>query len=253
LPVTLFEVNYAAANVAYYDVSLADSYNLSMLAAPSTTGCATAGCTSNLNATCPQYLQALGTSCTSAADCPAGGVCQNGFCVMGCISACNQCKAGINTTALNCSQYEDQYCCSNNISCNQGSPTCFGNIDCATLACTDNANCGSDNCTQQGICAEMTCNNNNLCSPTLTCQSSSDCNTNAGYTCVGGACVPPTNCCGPYNPQWFAAMEGFASAFKTACPSAYSYQYDDPSSSYTCPNNGQGVDYTITFCPSPGL
>ena len=262
VPVTLFEVNYAAPNVAYYDASLADSYNVPIMAAPSTAGCATAGCTSNLNATCPQPLQSLGTqSCTSDAGCPAGGSCQNGQCVVGCISACNLCTTNSNAPGLNCSEivpggtmtYQDLYCCSNNISCNKGNPTCFGNIDCATLGCTNNAGCGSDNCTAQGICADTTCNAKSLCSPTLSCMSNSDCNTGAGYTCVGGACVPPTNCCGPYNPQWLTAMQTFATAFKTACPSAYSYQFDDPSSSFTCPNNGQGVNYTITFCPSSGL
>jgi hypothetical protein len=65
---------------------------------------------------------------------------------------------------------------------------------------------------------------------------------------VEHACRRP-DCCGPYNPQWLAAMQVFATAFKDACPSAYSYQYDDPSSSYTCPNTRQGVNYTITFCP----
>ena len=193
LPVTLFEGNYAAPNVAYYDVSLADSYNLPMQAVPGTMGCAAAGCTSNLNATCPRYLRSFGASCASDMDCPAGGVCQNGACIIGCISACNQCKAGDNTSALNCTEYEAQYCCTNNISCNQGSPTCFGNIDCNALACTEDANCGSDNCTEQGICAQMSCDNaTSLCNPPLTCQNTSDCKTGSGYTCTGGACVPPS-------------------------------------------------------------
>ena len=34
--------------------------------------------------------------------------------------------------------------------------------------------------------------------------------------------------------------------FKTACPTAYSYPYDDPTSTFTC----MGLnDYTVTFCP----
>lgn len=38
---------------------------------------------------------------------------------------------------------------------------------------------------------------------------------------------------------------------KQGCPSAYSYVYDDKSSTFGCPaNNGQsGIDYLITFCP----
>jgi hypothetical protein len=34
--------------------------------------------------------------------------------------------------------------------------------------------------------------------------------------------------------------------FKTACPTAYSYPYDDPTSTFTC--KGQN-DYVVIFCP----
>jgi Thaumatin family len=37
-------------------------------------------------------------------------------------------------------------------------------------------------------------------------------------------------------------------AFKTACPMAYSYAYDDGNSTFTC----RGEDYAIVFCPVPG-
>jgi hypothetical protein len=264
VPVTLFEVNYAASKVAYYDVSLADSYNVPILATPKTAGCPAAGCTGNLNARCPQLLQPSGTppSCKTNADCLAGGVCENGTCVIGCISACNQCRDGINVAALQCNQvvpdgdgvtkFVDLYCCTNNLSCNLGAPTCFDDIDCASIECKQNADCASDNCTARGVCGGMTCDQSTyLCNPVRPCPS--DCTTHPGYTCdpISGACVPPTNCCGPYNPLWRKAMETYVSAFKEACPTAYSYQYDDPTSLFTCPNSGQGVNYTITFCPSP--
>ena len=263
VPVTLFEVNYAASNVAYYDASLADSYNVPIMATPKTAGCPAAGCTGNLNAMCPQLLQSSGKSCTTSADCPAGGVCDNSTstCVIGCISACNQCREGINVVTLECNEvvpdgdgvtkYVDLYCCTNNLSCNLGTPTCFNDTDCASIECSDNAGCGSGICTQ-GICAGMTCNPSTyLCEPVRPCPT--DCDTHPGYTCNTniGACVPPANCCGPYNPLWRKAMETYVSAFKEACPTAYSYQYDDPTSLFTCPNSGKGVDYTITFCPSP--
>ncbi|KAL2907127.1 Thaumatin-like protein 1 [Bienertia sinuspersici] len=38
----------------------------------------------------------------------------------------------------------------------------------------------------------------------------------------------------------------YSELFKSACPRAYSYAYDDASSTFTC----SGGDYTITFCPS---
>ncbi|CAI0435646.1 unnamed protein product [Linum tenue] len=38
----------------------------------------------------------------------------------------------------------------------------------------------------------------------------------------------------------------YSEMFKSACPRAYSYAYDDASSTFTC----SGADYMITFCPS---
>ncbi|KAI3909817.1 hypothetical protein MKW92_004721 [Papaver armeniacum] len=38
----------------------------------------------------------------------------------------------------------------------------------------------------------------------------------------------------------------YSEMFKTACPTAYSYAYDDASSTCTC----TGAEYLITFCPS---
>ena len=47
------------------------------------------------------------------------------------------------------------------------------------------------------------------------------------------------------------APECLIQTFKESCPQAYSFPYDDPTSTFTC-NNGaaQLVDYTITFCPA---
>jgi hypothetical protein len=39
-----------------------------------------------------------------------------------------------------------------------------------------------------------------------------------------------------------------AKIFKTACPTSYSYAYDDATSTFTC----RGEDYAIWFCPQPG-
>ncbi|KAG5542255.1 hypothetical protein RHGRI_021952 [Rhododendron griersonianum] len=38
----------------------------------------------------------------------------------------------------------------------------------------------------------------------------------------------------------------YSKLFKQACPDAYSYAYDDETSTFTC----SGADYTITFCPT---
>ncbi|CAA2958318.1 Hypothetical predicted protein [Olea europaea subsp. europaea] len=55
--------------------------------------------------------------------------------------------------------------------------------------------------------------------------------------CCSGAYGTPDSC----KPSTYSQM------FKSACPLAYSYAYDDKSSTFTC----TGADYLITFCPSP--
>jgi hypothetical protein len=52
--------------------------------------------------------------------------------------------------------------------------------------------------------------------------------------CKGAHSTPET--CGP---------SSFSRTFKAACPTAYSYAYDDPTSTFTC----RGEDYAIWFCP----
>ncbi|MED6125040.1 hypothetical protein PIB30_064661 [Stylosanthes scabra] len=54
------------------------------------------------------------------------------------------------------------------------------------------------------------------------------------YCCTGEHSTPQT--CSPTN---------YSKIFKNACPKAYSYAYDDASSTFTC----SGANYTISFCP----
>ncbi|XP_047335356.1 thaumatin-like protein 1 [Impatiens glandulifera] len=55
------------------------------------------------------------------------------------------------------------------------------------------------------------------------------------YCCNGDHATPST--CGPSK---------YSEFFKSKCPQAYSYAYDDKTSTFTCPTGG---DYRITFCP----
>ncbi|XP_077224048.1 pathogenesis-related protein 5-like [Tasmannia lanceolata] len=57
------------------------------------------------------------------------------------------------------------------------------------------------------------------------------------YCCTGESGSPST--CSP---------TAYSQMFKSACPRAYSYAYDDASSTCTC----SGTDYLITFCPAGG-
>lgn len=58
----------------------------------------------------------------------------------------------------------------------------------------------------------------------------------------------PQYCCsGEYGSPDTCKPSSYSEYFKMACPRAYSYAYDDGSSTFTCAN----ADYLITFCPSP--
>ncbi|KAG5542452.1 hypothetical protein RHGRI_022102 [Rhododendron griersonianum] len=54
-------------------------------------------------------------------------------------------------------------------------------------------------------------------------------------------------CSGAYSTPDTCKPSSYSELFKNACPNAYSYAYDDKTSTFTC----AGADYVITFCPSP--
>lgn len=57
----------------------------------------------------------------------------------------------------------------------------------------------------------------------------------------------PEDCCtGAFNSPDKCKPSPSSTYFKTKCPQAYSYAYDDKSSTFTCPT---GPNYKITFCP----
>ncbi|PWA71045.1 pathogenesis-related thaumatin superfamily protein [Artemisia annua] len=52
-------------------------------------------------------------------------------------------------------------------------------------------------------------------------------------------------CSGAYGTPDTCKPSSYSQLFKTACPRAYSYAYDDKTSTFTC----TGADYQVTFCP----
>ncbi|KAE8695124.1 Thaumatin-like protein 1 [Hibiscus syriacus] len=70
----------------------------------------------------------------------------------------------------------------------------------------------------------------------VACKSACDAFGDPQYCCSGAYATP--NTCKP---------SSYSQFFKTACPTAYSYAYDDGTSTFTC----AAADYDITFCPSP--
>lgn len=67
------------------------------------------------------------------------------------------------------------------------------------------------------------------------CKSACDAFQSAQYCCQAAYANPST--CKPTN---------YSELFKAACPKAYSYAFDDPTSTFTC----TGADYSIIFCQS---
>ncbi|KAL3845332.1 hypothetical protein ACJIZ3_002735 [Penstemon smallii] len=70
----------------------------------------------------------------------------------------------------------------------------------------------------------------------VACKSACEAFRSDQYCCSGAHGTPDT--CSPSR---------YSEVFKSACPDAYSYAYDDRTSTFTC----TGADYVITFCPSP--
>nr|KYP44077.1 Thaumatin-like protein [Cajanus cajan] len=57
----------------------------------------------------------------------------------------------------------------------------------------------------------------------------------------------PEYCCsGEYGSPATCRPSVYSEMFNAACPTSYSYAYDDASSTFTC----AAADYTLTFCPS---
>uniref|UniRef100_A0A7N0TPQ4 Thaumatin-like protein n=1 Tax=Kalanchoe fedtschenkoi TaxID=63787 RepID=A0A7N0TPQ4_KALFE len=69
----------------------------------------------------------------------------------------------------------------------------------------------------------------------VACKSACEAFNTAEYCCTGEHSTPQT--CPPTR---------YSEVFKAACPTAYSYAYDDLTSTRTC----AGSDYLITFCPT---
>ncbi|KAI8548775.1 hypothetical protein RHMOL_Rhmol07G0300100 [Rhododendron molle] len=99
---------------------------------------------------------------------------------------------------------------------------------------------GTGDCKYAGCVADL----NAKCPPelevtsagsTVACKSACAAFNTPEYCCTGDHSTPAT--CPPTE---------YSKLFKQACPDAYSYAYDDETSTFTCSE----ADYTITFCPT---
>ncbi|XP_016447587.1 pathogenesis-related thaumatin-like protein 3.5 [Nicotiana tabacum] len=103
---------------------------------------------------------------------------------------------------------------------------------------------GAGNCSATGCVVDL----NGPCPAELKMMS-----TGGGGECVAckSACEAfgdPRYCCsGPYATPDTCKPTDYSEFFKSSCPRAYSYAYDDGTSTFTCAS----ADYVITFCPAP--
>jgi hypothetical protein len=61
--------------------------------------------------------------------------------------------------------------------------------------------------------------------------------------------APQASNCQSFNPMWTSYVFDRIKWLKLACPTAYSYQFDDTSSQFTCNVANQQTAYQITYCP----
>lgn len=96
---------------------------------------------------------------------------------------------------------------------------------------------GSGSCLTTGCASDL----NQHCPNELRVGAGDACNSACG---VFG--TPEYCCSGPNASPDTCTPSAYSQIFKSSCPRAYSYAFDDATSTYTC----VGADYTITFCPS---
>jgi hypothetical protein len=263
-PATLAEVALLAyPTVDTYDVSNVDGLNAPVEITPDAgtfdptpppgtfftpwcgrPGCAAecgsqAACAWKLGATsCPtQMLYVVPQRCTKDGDCPTAASKCNPAGICTCVTAAD-CLAGqvcgvspLDGGTQTCGPYAGRF--SANAACS-ADPHLGPPLDCA-------ANAALFGCT--GAVYGTSCYT-------------------AGATsqCCGCPSWSPQNTCQASNAPWVSLAEttpltpsavGFAKTFHDACPTAYSYPFDDKVSTFNCRGQSAAnqVGYTITFCP----
>ncbi|MED6158078.1 hypothetical protein PIB30_029386 [Stylosanthes scabra] len=105
---------------------------------------------------------------------------------------------------------------------------------------------GGGNCTATGCLADL----NGGCPSELKVKAGREEARDEGVACKSAceAFGDPKYCCsGDYSTPQSCKPSAYSQFFKSACPRAYSYAYDDGTSTFTCAS----ANYLITFCPKP--
>ncbi|XP_042501201.1 thaumatin-like protein 1b [Macadamia integrifolia] len=114
-------------------------------------------------------------------------------------------------------------------------------VDGFNLALSVTPQGGSGGCPSVGCSANV----NSVCPAELAVKRTDG--TTVGCKSACGALGSPEYCCsGAHNTPETCPPTNYSKIFKDQCPQAYSYAYDDKTSTFTC---GTGANYLITFCP----
>jgi hypothetical protein len=203
-------------------------------------GCAGGNC-ANAGAPGGPYLSACNWSVVGQA-CPSYlRIFKKGKFV-GCASACQQCQpSAAQPTVLDCNgttsvtwatTNTEMYCCEGAVSCFSGAGAIQGN--CCGFAiwahCVGGTNAGAF-CGNNADCAGGTCNGAPLPQGQAT----------PGFAALSGSGT------------WLNQAEPYTRKFKAACPTAYSYQYDDSTSTFVCGgvSASKETGYKVTFMAPP--
>ncbi|CAL0310238.1 unnamed protein product [Lupinus luteus] len=123
----------------------------------------------------------------------------------------------------------------------------FGSQDFYDVSLVDGYNLPVSIAPQKGGCQSTICPKdvNTVCPQELALKGS-----DGGIIGCKSACMAlnqPQYCCsGAFNTPDKCPPTNYSKIFKDQCPQAYSYAYDDKTSTFTCPAGG---NYVVTFCP----
>jgi len=247
-PQTNAEFTLSAKGIDFYDVEVINGFNLPVAVYPQAKStntnpyfCGspgspialtdTANCSWTFNIPSPYYnwVQAGGSACTSNSNCNSGQVCgvsnnvgQNPRFKLTCGILEGHWTA--NQICGICSTFGAPFDCSTNLP-----PPNSGNTLRDLYGCAG----GIPSCYQNGA--------------------SDNCCGCADWGKYGMFVPPETALCVNSNPNWMSDVFPGLVFFKSACPSVYTYPFDDMSSTFVC-SDMQGsnniVNYKIVWCPT---
>eukprot|EP00127_Corallochytrium_limacisporum_P000473 Clim_evm2s14 gene=Clim_evmTU2s14 len=225
--------------------------------------CASGTCVDNLCTTSPIDVLDCNTIYARTVECDADHICPLLVGMeFGSQEACS-CPSGTTCAPINENDAGGLWSCREN--CDNGKctgPSCESNDDCLNLVGTFMlCDTSSDDSDTFKTCVST---NTSLLSATgVSGQSCYQTTNDVTSLCAGCPTVDENNLgswpsspaqCTKSNDDWTAAVKPAIDIYKKACPTAYSFPFDDPTSTFQCRGDSGGnsnmVAYQITFCPA---